>query len=36
MKEDQIRVANVSHWMTSPAGDAQAGHNIYGDDSICD
>jgi SnoaL-like domain len=34
--EEQIRAALDAHWQASAAGDAEAEHNIYDDDSICD
>src|SRR6201746_653752 len=36
MQEEQIREALDAHWHASAAGDAQAEHDIYADDSICD
>jgi SnoaL-like domain len=36
MEEDQIREALDSHWRASAAGDADAEHDIYDDDAICD
>ena len=35
-QEDQIRAALDRHWQASAAGDADAEHDIYDDDSICD
>ena len=35
-KDDQIRAAFVSHWEASAAGDANAEHDIYEDDAVCD
>ena len=35
-KEDQIRTALNAHWRASAAGDANAEHDIYHDDAICD
>src|SRR5262250_2906519 len=35
-QEEQIRAALDQHWQTSAAGDADAEHDIYDDDSICD
>jgi ketosteroid isomerase-like protein len=35
-QEEQIRVALDAHWRASAAGDADAEHDIYADDSICD
>jgi ketosteroid isomerase-like protein len=34
--EDQIRQALEAHWRASAAGDANAEHDIYADDAICD
>jgi hypothetical protein len=34
--EEQIREALNAHWQASAAGDANAEHDIYADDSICD
>jgi ketosteroid isomerase-like protein len=36
MEEQQIRDALDTHWQASAAGDANAEHNIYADDVICD
>ena len=36
MQEAQIREALAAHWQASAAGDADAEHNIYDDDVICD
>ena len=36
MQEDQIRAALTEHWRASAAGDADAEHDIYADDAICD
>lgn len=36
MQEEQIREALDKHWQASAAGDANAEHNIYADDAICD
>src|SRR6204780_3611317 len=36
MQEEQIREALNKHWQSSAAGDANAEHNIYEDDAICD
>jgi hypothetical protein len=36
MNEHQLREALDAHWQASAAGDANAEHNIYADDSICD
>jgi hypothetical protein len=35
-QEEQIRKALDAHWRASAAGDANAEHDIYDDDSICD
>jgi hypothetical protein len=34
--EEEIREAMNAHWRASAAGDADAEHDIYADDSICD
>ena len=36
MQEEQIREALNTHWQASAAGDANAEHDIYDDDAICD
>jgi hypothetical protein len=36
MQENQIREALNAHWSASAAGDADAEHDIYADDAICD
>lgn len=36
MQEAQIREALNLHWRASAAGDTNAEHDIYADDSICD
>src|SRR6185437_5905345 len=36
MQEEQIREALNGHWRASAAGDADAEHDIYDDDAICD
>jgi hypothetical protein len=36
MQEEQIRAALNRHWQASAAGDANAEHDIYEDDAICD
>jgi hypothetical protein len=36
MKEEQISAALDAHWRASAAGDANAEHDIYVDDAICD
>jgi hypothetical protein len=36
MQEQQIREALDAHWQASATGDANAEHNIYADDAICD
>lgn len=35
-QEDQIRADLNKHWQASAAGDAEAEHEIYADDAICD
>ena len=35
-QEDQIRDALNAHWSASAAGDAEAEHDIYEDEAICD
>jgi ketosteroid isomerase-like protein len=35
-EEEQIREALNAHWRASAAGDANAEHDIYADDAICD
>ncbi len=35
-EEEQIREALNAHWHASAAGDANAEHDIYDDDAICD
>ncbi len=35
-QEEQIRQALDAHWSASANGDAEAEHNIYDDDAICD
>jgi ketosteroid isomerase-like protein len=35
-QEEQIRAALNAHWHASAAGDANAEHDIYADDAICD
>ena len=34
--DEQIREALNKHWQASEAGDANAEHDIYADDAICD
>jgi hypothetical protein len=34
--DEQIREALNKHWQASAAGDANAEHDIYADDAICD
>ena len=34
--EEQIREALDAHWRASAVGDADAEHDIYEDDAICD
>ena len=36
MQEEQIRTALDRRWRASPAGDANAEHDIYDEDAICD
>ena len=36
MQEEQIREALNKHWQASAVGDANAEHDIYADDAICD
>jgi ketosteroid isomerase-like protein len=36
MPEEQIREALNTHWQASAAGDADAEHDTYRDDAICD
>jgi hypothetical protein len=36
MSEEQIREALNAHWRASASGDANAEHDIYDDDGICD
>jgi SnoaL-like domain len=36
MGDEQIREALDAHWRASADGDADAEHDIYADDSICD
>jgi hypothetical protein len=35
-QEEQMRGALDAHWRASAAGDAEAEHDIYDDNSICD
>ncbi len=35
-EEEQIRTALHTHWRASASGDANAEHDIYADDAICD
>lgn len=35
-RAEQIRAVLNEHWRASAAGDADAEHNIYADDAICD
>jgi hypothetical protein len=35
-QEEQIREALDAHWSASANGDAEAEHNIYDDEAICD
>jgi ketosteroid isomerase-like protein len=34
--DEQIREAMNKHWQASAAGDANAEHDIYADDAICE
>jgi hypothetical protein len=36
IQEEQIRAALSRHWHASAVGDANAEHDIYDDDAICD
>ncbi len=36
MEDEQIREALNAHWHASAVGDANAEHDIYDDDAICD
>ncbi|SNS35314.1 SnoaL-like domain-containing protein [Granulicella rosea] len=36
MRDEEIREALNAHWRASAAGDAEAEHDIYRDDAICD
>ncbi len=36
MQEEQIREALDTHWRASAAGNADAEHDIYADDVVCD
>ena len=36
IQEEQIRTALNTHWQASAMGDANAEHDIYEDDAICD
>lgn len=36
MPEEQMRAGLNQHWQASAAGDADAEHDIYDDDAICD
>ena len=36
MSYDQVRAALDAHWLASAAGDADAEHDIYHADAICD
>jgi len=36
VQEEQIREALNAHWQASAAGDADAEHDIYDDDAVCD
>ncbi len=35
-QEEQIRAALDAHWLASASGDADAEHDIYDDNAICD
>ena len=36
MQEEPIREVLDAHWMASAAGDADAEHEIYAEDAVCD
>lgn len=36
MRDEQIREALDNHWQASASGDANAEHEIYAEDAICD
>ncbi len=36
MQENQLRDALSAHWHASAIGDADAEHDIYADDAVCD
>jgi ketosteroid isomerase-like protein len=36
MQDEQIRAALDRHWHASAVGDANAEHDIYADDVVCD
>ena len=36
MDDEQIREALEAHWRASAAGDAEAEHDIYAEDSVCE
>ena len=36
VQEEQIRAALNAHWQASAADDANAEHDIYADDAVCD
>jgi hypothetical protein len=36
MEEEQVREALNAHWRASAVGNANAEHDIYDDDAICD
>jgi hypothetical protein len=36
MREEQIRASLNPHWHAFAAGDANAEHDIFDDDAICD
>jgi ketosteroid isomerase-like protein len=36
IREEEIRSALTAHWEASAAGDAEAEHDIYADDAVCE
>jgi ketosteroid isomerase-like protein len=36
VRDEEIRAALDAHWQASAAGEAEAEHDIYADDAICD
>jgi ketosteroid isomerase-like protein len=36
IREEEIRSAWTAHWEASAAGDAEAEHDIYADDAVCE